>query len=72
MLYIYGCSDKSHPRVFMAHRMMDNPEVFCSTCGKPLHRVPQAFQFYNNPTDTLLNNLDDGYRKYRARKAKQR
>jgi hypothetical protein len=70
--YVYGCSqDPAHPRREVVHAMREDPEVRCSVCDAVMHRIPQPFKFYNNPADTLMNKLDQGYRNYRIKKARQ-
>lgn len=69
MRYVYGCDcgnreDVVHPMV------APHTVVACSQCGSWMHRVPQAFTWYHNPVDTLLDKLDEGYRNYRTKKAK--
>lgn len=40
--YLYACdNDKAH-RVWLEHRMTDNPQVICPECGNGMHRVPLA------------------------------
>lgn len=72
MRYVYTCSTHTAHREEVIHSMQASPVVPCPLCGEQMHRVPQAVRWYLNPGDVLLNQLDDGYRKYRARKARQK
>ena len=51
--YIYGCSNKDHPRWKVDHRM--NIELLgeCHLCGEKLHRIPQMFRFGLPPLELL-------------------
>lgn len=65
-VYVYQCEEKHETEV--AHGFTDKVLVFCPECHKPMHRVPQAFRWYFNPQDVLLDKLDKKYREYRSRK----
>lgn len=63
--YEYGC--KGGHRVQMVHGFGDNPDVRCSICKEPMHRIPQLFRWYKNPGMVLLDHMDDKYREYRGK-----
>jgi hypothetical protein len=52
--------------------MHDNPEVKCPVCGDIMHRVPQAFTWYNNPYEVLSDQLDNQYRNWKDKELKKR
>ena len=39
--YVYGCKDKSHPRVICVHGMMQLVHLRCYVCGEKMARLPQ-------------------------------
>jgi hypothetical protein len=65
-MYVYGCDDKSHARLNIPHGMSDDPEILCPKCNGIMHRVPQAVMHYNNPHDSLVNELDKQFCKRKA------
>jgi len=52
-IYEYGCSDRRHPRKTVEHKMMEEPEYFCSECGGRLHKIPQPFQWGVSPLSLI-------------------
>jgi len=67
--YVYGCGDQKHMRVEICHAMGENPVINCPTCGKKCHRIPQQLRgFYQKPEETLIEWVDDNYRRKRAGK----
>lgn len=63
--YLYGCDNPKHDRWNVVHGMFENVRVICTQCGKPMHRIPQAFRFYFNPGQLLLEKLGDRFNEYR-------
>ena len=51
--YVYGCSDKSHPRETMVHGMSDIVETYCTVCGGRMHKIPQPFLYGFSPIEIL-------------------
>lgn len=68
-IYVYACNQAGHERKEVVHPMQDSPVILCD-CGGVMHRVPQAVMHYNNPTETLLDQMDEKYRQFRQRKAR--
>lgn len=68
--YIYTCEFHPDIREEVIHSMKEDPPVRCPECDRRMHRVPQAFQFYMNPQDTLINQMDTEYRKIRGKNKK--
>lgn len=66
--YVYGCQDKQHPRVEVRHGREEVILTLCPTCGKAMHRIPQAARFYINPVEILYDKMDKKFREYKARK----
>lgn len=65
--YVYGCGARDHLRVEIRHEIGQNPTILCPTCGAPAHRIPQQLRgFYQNPEETLVEWMDDNYRRKRA------
>lgn len=65
--YVYGCGPNDHPRKTITHPVgAPDIDLVCEECGKPLHRIPQAFRWYMNPSDVLYDHMDDEYRKWRT------
>lgn len=72
-LYNYGCKNKDHPRVELAHSWDDiGIEVFCSVCGQPMHRIPQAFTWSWHPSHALLDTMERKYTTWRTKELKKR
>jgi hypothetical protein len=68
--YVYGCTtDVNHPRREVIHGMKEEPEITCESCGARMARVPQAFIWGHRPFDTLLDKLEERYRKNRYRRS---
>ena len=64
--YVYRCPEGHEQEE--QHGMRDDPVIVCNVCGKQMRRKPQAFRFYFNPTDVLLDKMDGEYRKWRGKK----
>lgn len=64
--YVYRC--KNDHRIEVIHSIHEDPDICCGVCGCEMSRVPQAFTWYRDPSNTLLDKMDDGYRKYRKKK----
>jgi hypothetical protein len=70
-LYVYGCDDREHPEKEVTHRMADDPEVRCDTCGGLMHRVPQVpMALAYNPEQLVAAWMADNY--IRKKKGKPR
>lgn len=66
-VYVYGCGDPLHERVEVRHNIGENPEIPCPTCGAVAHRIPQQIRgFYQKPEETLIEWMDDNYRRKRT------
>jgi len=48
-IYVYGCKDKTHPRIEVHHGYYDNPILECEKCGSRLFRIPQKMLWGINP-----------------------
>jgi hypothetical protein len=66
--YVYGCHQHPECRPEIIHGMDEDPVIECPECHKPMHRVPQAFRWYNNPAALLLDKLSDRFADYRKEK----
>ncbi len=62
MKYVYACDNPTHPRIVVEHSMKENPEIPCNECDRPMHRVPQLFTWGHNPTQVLLEKMDERFR----------
>jgi hypothetical protein len=69
--YVYGCQDLTHDKVEVVHGFSDNPNIFCSTCHKKLHRVPQKFDWGWHPSIGLIEHFDRRYTEWRTREQKK-
>lgn len=58
-IYVYAC--EADHRKEVTHSVKVNPEITCGECGLVMHRVPQAFTFYNDPIHSFDKMMDDGY-----------
>jgi len=56
--YVYGCKNRNHPRVNVAHPMMREVDVYCEVCGERMVKIPQPFRYYLDPQGVLLDRLD--------------
>lgn len=51
--YVYGCSNKEHPKVNIVHGYLDDPILECEVCHAPLHRIPQRFLWGISPLGVI-------------------
>jgi len=65
-VYVYRCANGHEKEV--THSMKQDPSIICKVCGDVMKRKPQAFRWYMNPTDVLLDHMDDKYREWRVKK----
>jgi hypothetical protein len=73
--YVYRCpkeesdQDEHHPRqeVQCSINNLDELVVECE-CGEEMHRVPQSFDFYNDPVRTLTSWGRENFNRYREGK----
>lgn len=59
MIYVYGCSDKSHPTVEVHHGMKEVVHLSCKVCGQPLHKIPQVFNANFPDADSGVRNAKE-------------
>jgi len=72
MRYEYGCNqDPAHPRVEVIHSMTVDPEMRCSMCNSPMHRVPQIIRWYRNPGQLLISKMSDRLDEIKKRKLRK-
>ncbi len=66
--YVYGCKQHPESQCEVVHGFADNPLMPCPVCQKAMHRIPQAFRFYNNPANVLMDRMIDRFTEYRKEK----
>ena len=66
--YIYGCSEKDHPRKEVTHGMKENPVIRCDICDLQMHRIPQPFRHSITAGTVLKEWTRENFDRYRARR----
>jgi hypothetical protein len=66
--YVYACSNPEHQWWNVQHGMTSNTKVICPQCHEYMHRVPQAFRFYQNPQNLLLDKMTERFADYQKEK----
>jgi hypothetical protein len=62
--YVYGCTNKNHPRVEVTHGINDSYLERCKVCGNYLHRIPQPFRFGFSPIEIIRDWSERNWSKY--------
>ena len=69
--YVYGCDNPDHPRREVVHRVDEELDVVCEVCGGIMHRIPQPFNFYQNPSDVRFEELSQQMEKKYSRRRRK-
>ena len=70
-LYVYGCKKCGNTEQ-VVHGMTAPVMCVCGQCGEWMSKIPQRFRFGRSPKDILGEHIDEGFRKYKIRKAKEK